>query len=65
MVLDIVKDKENYQKHLHEYKRQRKRRTWEVTQQFIKTQEKARAYAKFWVNIDGKHCCARICLSKL
>ena len=35
MILDVVKDKENYQKYLHEYKRlnQRKRRIWEITQE--------------------------------
>ena len=53
----VVKDKENYQKNLHEYKRliQRKRRIWEVTQQFLQTQEKANACAKFWGNLKGKH----------
>ena len=57
MILDIVKDKENYQKHLHEYKWliQRKRTIWEVTQQFIQTQEKAHACDKFWGNLKGKH----------
>ena len=56
MVLDVVNDKENYQKHLHEYKRliQRNRRIREVTQQFLQTQEKAHAYAKFWGNLKGK-----------
>ena len=35
MTLDAVKDKENYKKYLHEYKRliQRKRRIDEVTQE--------------------------------
>ena len=57
MILDVVKDKENDQKHLHEYKRftQRKRRIWEVTQQFFQTQEKAHACAKIWGNLKGKH----------
>ena len=34
MSLDVVRDKEIHQKHLHEYKSliQRKRRIWEVTQ---------------------------------
>ena len=42
---------------MHEYKRliQRKRRIWEVTQQFLQTQEKAHAHAKFWENLKGKH----------
>ena len=37
MIFDVVKDNFFYQKHLHEYKRliQRKRRLWEVTQQFL------------------------------
>ena len=58
IVLDVVKDKENYQKRLHEYKRliQRKRRIWEVTQQFLQTQEKPHACAKFWENLKGKRC---------
>ena len=57
MILDIVKDKEIYQKHLHEYKRriQRKRRIWEDTQQFHETEAKVHAYAKIWGNIKGKH----------
>ena len=56
MSLDVVNDKENYQKHLHEYKRliQRKRRIWEVTQQFLQPQEKAHACVKFWGNLKGK-----------
>ena len=56
MVLDVVKDKENYRKHLHKYKNliQRKRRIWEVTQQFLQTQEKAHTCAKFWGNLKGK-----------
>ena len=50
MSLDVVEDKENYQKPLHEYKRltQRKRRTWEVTQQFLQKQEEAHTCPKFW-----------------
>ena len=35
MILDVIKDKENYQKHFHECKLiQRKRRIWEITQQY-------------------------------
>ena len=58
MILDVINDKENYQKHLHEYQRliQRKRRIWEVAQQFLQTQEKAYACAKFWGNLKGKRC---------
>ena len=57
MILDLVKDKENYQKHLHEYRRliQRTRRICEVTQQFLETKEKAHAFARFWGNLKGKH----------
>ena len=53
MILDVVKDKGNDQKHLNEYKRiiQRKRRIWEVTKQFLQTQEKEHACAKFWGNV--------------
>ena len=41
IILVVVKDKENYQKHLHKNIRliQKKRRIWEVTEQFHKTQE--------------------------
>ena len=56
MRLDVVKDKEIYQKHLQKHKRflQRKRRIWEVTLQFLQTQEKAHACAKFYGNIKEK-----------
>ena len=56
MILDVVRDKENYQKHLHEYKRliQRRRRIWEFTQQFLQTQEKLHACAKFGKKLKGK-----------
>ena len=56
MILDVVKDKENGQKHLLEYKRlvQRKRRILEVTQQFLLTQEKAHARTKIWGHLKGK-----------
>ena len=56
MILDVV---QNYQKHLHEYKSliQRKRRIWEVTQQFLQTQEKAHACAKFFGELyKGEPC---------
>ena len=50
LILDVIKDKENYQKHLHKHKRliQRKRRIWEITQEFLQMQEKAHACAKIW-----------------
>ena len=56
MILDVIKDKENYQKHLREYKRlvQRNRRIWKVIQQFLQMQEKAHACAKIWGNLKGK-----------
>ena len=50
MCLDVLKDKENDQKHID-----RKRRIREVTQQFSQTQEKAHACEKFWTNLKGKH----------
>ena len=33
---------------------QRKRRTWEVTQQFLLMQEKVHACVKFWGNLKGE-----------
>ena len=57
MILDVVKDKENYQKNFHEYKIliQRKKRIWEVKLQFLYTQENVNACGKFWINLNGKH----------
>ena len=56
MTLNVVNEKENYQKHLYEYQKhiQRKRKIWEVTQECLKTQEKAHACAEFQGNLKGK-----------
>ena len=56
MSLDAHKDKEDYQKHLHAYKAlvQKKRRRWEVNQQFFQAQEKAHACGNIWKNLKGK-----------